>query len=275
MSEADDFVTSSCIGRDVLYGGEFGNQLFQTAAVLGYAERHGVRPLFHPWRCAFSGRDYGRLFTRLEQCEDIRPEHVFEQRSFRHEPIPHRPRCDLRGTFQSERFFPEDRARLRGLLAAPPGIAERVGRVARGLGDFVALHVRYYDRPHRDQTPVLHTLPDHYWLAAIARMDPTPPLVLVTNSPARASRFARRHLRGRDYRVQSDPDPLVDFYLLTRARQLAVASTSFGWWAGWLNQVAPTVFAPDRRKWFSFLARADPYWDTADLYGSRFTELPF
>jgi hypothetical protein len=273
----EDFVTSSCIGRDVHFGGELGNQLFQIAAVLGYAERHGVRPLFHPWRCAFSGRDYGRLFPALEQRDGLRPEQVFEQRSFRHGPIPRRHRCDLRGMFQSEKFFPENRERLREIFAAPPAIAARVDEVVRahGLGEFSALHLRYYDRPVRDQTPVLHTLPDHYHLAALERMGRDLPVAVVTNNPARAGLLARRHLGGVRHVVLSAPDPLVDFYLLARAARLGISNSSFGWWAGWLNRTAPTVHAPDRRKWFSFLARADPYWDTADLYGPRFTEVAF
>jgi hypothetical protein len=99
--------------------------------------------------------------------------------------------------------------------------------------------------------------------------------VLVTNNAFLASLFAQRDLQGTKLMVQSYADPLIDFYLLTRSRELAIGTSSFGWWAGWLNETASTVFAPDRRKWFSFLARNDPYWDTTDLYSARFTQVGF
>ena len=116
----NDTVTSTCIGRDVPFGGEFGNQLFQIAAVLGYAERHGCTPAFHPWRCVFSGRDYGALYPKLPYTDAIRVGSVLVQRTSRYEVLPHRPRCDLQGMFQSERFFPSDHALLRDILACPP-----------------------------------------------------------------------------------------------------------------------------------------------------------
>lgn len=269
--------TSSCIGREVHFAGEFGNQLFQIAVVLGYAEAHGFLPVFPPWKCVFSGRDYGALFPALDYRDDIATRHLFEQSGFPHEVIPRLDDCDLRGMFQSEKFFPRDKAALRRIFAAPAAIAALVDQIIaeKNLGVFSALHLRYYDRPGQDATPVTYTLPDHYNLKALEKLDPETPLVLVTNHAARAWLFARQHLAHLRPVIQCHADPLVDFYLLTRASHLAIGNSSFGWWAGYLNETAPTVYGPTRRKWFSFVARDEPYWATDDLYSSRFTELSF
>lgn len=270
-------VTCSCIGREVPFGGELGNQLFQIAAVLGYAEKHDLTPAFHPWRCVFSGRDYGSLFPQLHYTESIRVDSVLIQSTARYEVFPRQPWCDLRGMFQSERFFPSDHAVLRTLLAAPRVLEKDIASCTSNWNEmpYVALHMRYYDRPVVDSTPVMHNLPDHYYAEGLRHLPTELPVVIVTNNPDRARLFAARHGKGRNCFVQSHRDPLVDFYLLTRSRALVMGNSTFGWWAAWLTSPQTPIFCPVRNKWFSFRARITDYWDASDIYPTRFQELNF
>ena len=99
--------------------------------------------------------------------------------------------------------------------------------------------------------------------------------MLVTNNPTRAKIFAKNHLRGRDVAVASNREPLVDFYLLTRAKEVVISNSTFGWWGAYLNPHVQTVHAPALKKWFAFPNRLDPYWNTEDLYPGHFTEIAF
>lgn len=270
-------VTCSCIGREVPFGGEFGNQLFQIAAVLGYAEKYDLTAAFHPWRCVFSGKDYGSLFPRLHYTESIRVDSVLIQSTARYEFFPRQPWCDLRGMFQSERFFPSDHTVLRTILDAPRELEKDIVSCTSNWDEmpYVALHMRYYDRPVVDSTPVMHSLPDHYYAEGLRHLPTELPVVIVTNNPDRARLFAARHGKGRNCFVQSHRNPLVDFYLLTRSQALVMSNSTFGWWAAWLTSPQTPIFSPVRSKWFSFRARITNYWDASDIYPTRFQELNF
>lgn len=270
-----NYVTCGCLGRRVKFGGEFGNQLFQVAAVLGYAERHGNVPVFSSWRCAFSGRSYEGHFPRLTYGVDSLLRHRYEQPDFRYRPIPRRRNVELHGMFQSERYFPKDPQIVRDAFAEPPQLREHVEEFLRRrqLRRFSAVHLRYYDRPEIDTgQPVIATLPDHYFAAAIDRLPRDEPLLLVSNNPAKAARLAREHAGGRRTVIAHHEDALVDFYLLARARNFVMSNSTFSWWAAYLNPGA-AVYAPKKSKWFAFPARLDPYWDTRDLYPGRFQEI--
>jgi hypothetical protein len=87
--------------------------------------------------------------------------------------------------------------------------------------------------------------------------------------------FAQKHLGKYDVLVSSSSDPLVDFYLLTRARAVIISNSTFGWWGAYLNREAEEIYAPISRKWFAFPNRLLPYWDARDLYPKHFREIPF
>lgn len=272
------FITNLGIGRRVEFGGQFGNQLFQIAAVLGQAERMGLEARFAPWQCEFSGRDYGSLYPGLHHSEDIRPRHEYRQPCFGYSPLPPLPDCDLRGTFQSPRFF-GDHKRLRTILRTPDSLAEPVETALNSLGEsaFCSVHLRFYDHPTLDKQPLVRALPEHYTLRAIEKVSPALPILLISDNEHRAALFAQRHLRTR--RVLTKPvadDPLVDFHLMTHAAEMVISNSTFAWWAAFLNERAERVFAPVQHKWLSFIASGIPEWQaTPELYPEHFIEVRF
>jgi hypothetical protein len=275
---SDSFITNLSIGRRVEFGGQFGNQLFQIAAVLGQAERMGYAAHFAPWQCEFSGRDYGALYPGLDYREDIRPRNTYRQPDFSYNPLPPLPDCDLRGTFQSPRFF-GDTNRLRSLLRMPAPLAAPVDSALAALGepDFCTVHIRFYDHPTFDLYPMIRALPEYYTLRAIEKTSASLPLLIISDNSHRAALFAQRHLGKR--RVLTLPpadDPLVDFYLMTHAAEMVISNSTFAWWAAFLNERAQRVFAPVQRKWLSFIASGSPQWQApTELYPGHFIEVNF
>jgi Glycosyl transferase family 11 len=271
-------ITNLGIGRRVEFGGQFGNQLFQIAAVLGQAQRMGLAARFAPWYCEFSDRDYGALYPDLQYSKKIRVRNSYRQPDFSYSPLPLLADCDLRGTFQNPRFFCDTDC-LRQLFSVPKSISPLVDKNLKSLGEeaFCVVHLRFYDNAKRDAQPLISCLPEHYTLRAIEKVSTKLPLLLISDNPHRASLFAQRYLKTR--RVLTTPvveDSLVDFYLMTHATEMVISNSTFAWWAAFLNVRAEKIFAPVQRKWLSFFAAGLPAWQApTDFYPENFTEVEF
>jgi len=268
------FVTATCIGRR----GEFGNQLFQIAAVLGHAHRHGREAVFNKWFCRhLEGRDYATYFPDLNYRPEVKPRNRYDEAVFTYAEIPDKPGLDLNGNFQSEKYFLPVVDEIRKTFREPRAITPLVESFlrAQGISSFSALQMRYNNRDVVDANADMYNLPEHYFVEAAKRLPTDRKLLLVTNSATRASIFGQKHLGDRDYLVVSHRNLLIDFYLLTRASFVAISNSTFGWWGAYLNPLADKVHAPIRRRWFGFPARLEPKWNTKDLYPDRFVEVPF
>ncbi len=276
--EPGTFVTNLGIGKKIEFGGQFGNQLFQIAAVLGQAERLGIEAHFAPWRCEYSGRDYGSLYPGLHISETINARSMFRQPDFGYRPIPRLPDCDIRGMFHSPRYF-GDHGRLRALFRTPPSLEAAVAGALAGLGEveFCAVHLRFYDHPQLDKQPLIRALPEHYTLRAIDKVPAALPVVLISDNPHRAALFAQRHLKSRRLLTkQPAADSLVDFHFMTHAAQMVISNSTFAWWAAFLNERAEKIFAPVQHKWLSFYASGLPEWQApTEIYPDRFEQVAF
>jgi hypothetical protein len=274
---ASDFVTNRRVGTPGR--GEFGNQLFGIAAALGYAYKHNCRAFFSPWVCQMSGRDYSVLYPKLNYRSDIIPLNFYIQPSFRYDEIPAQPSLDVEGGFQSEKYFLESREKIRDVFTEPVEIAPQVNDFLNSnkLDDYGAMHLRFYDRDVIDTNNlhIISTLPEDYFIKAATNFKIGRKIVLVSNNKTHATIFAQRHLNHADVVVSSNSDSLVDFYILTRASELVISNSSYGWWAAYLNHQTNQIYAPLKTKWFSYPTRLDPFWSTQDLLPEHFIEIPF
>lgn len=256
--------------------GQSGNQLFHIAVVLGYAARHGARPCLPPWRCTVTGRDYERDFPAFGQYRgSFSDGELYQEPSFGYVDIPPARHIDLRGNFQCCRYFEDCEDDIRALLVEPPCVRDELDRTlaALGIADFAAMHVRFYAHATRDKGkgPV-EALPLGYYARALQRLGSDLPVFIATdNRVLLAAALQRIRPAGRIILSEFD-DHLLDFFMLSRARRLAIANSSFSWWAAWLGRSKDRVVAPHRFYWFNSEVRADPFWVTRDLYPRHFLE---
>jgi hypothetical protein len=135
--------------------GGFGNQMFQIAAMLGYAERYGHTPVFiekprigweHAGRSAF---DMSALFNNIPVLTktvawNIVKEPVDAAFSYIELPAYHDEHVLLEGYFQSDRYGPSDGMRL---LGAPSG-SLHPALIPHNWSSTFFLHVRRTDYLH-------------------------------------------------------------------------------------------------------------------------------
>ena len=257
--------------------GQFANQLFQISVVLGYAARHGAEPRLPPWRCAMTGVDYEAWFPGIRRYVGDAPEAtLYQEPGFPYAEIPPAEHIDLRGNFQCERYFAHVAPDIRALFAEPPAIAAELDAYIRdlGLGAFAALHMRFYAHPTRDKGKgPMEALPLAYTQRALAALGSDLPIVVATDNHALLD-AALRIIRPEGRIIVSDrTSHLADFFLLARARRIAISNSSFSWWAAWLGGAKERVLAPHRYYWFNRDVRHDPFWNPRDLYPRQFREI--
>lgn len=254
--------------------GQFGNQLFQIAAVLGYAAEYGCRPRLPRWYCQASDTDYEQYFPWVKRYYGRCTGALFSERHFYYEKLPFIYGLDLRGNFQSEKYFFHIRDRIQELYAEPPAITVQLDAYCRehGLQAFDALHIRFYSHVVHDQGP-MEALPKSYFRNAIASMTGGRPLVIATDDKVRLGEFLAGSAIDRNIHVLQFENSLLDFYMLSRSHRIAISNSSFSWWAAYLGAPKERIIAPQRYYWFRRSERAKPFWDTRDLYPDQFDEL--
>jgi len=98
-----------------------------------------------------------------------------------------------------------------------------------------------------DYKPITETyLPLQYYtdsIAHIKQLNPNMKFVVITNDVAEANKFFPEypayHLGPKD-----------DFYIVSQAKYLIIANSSFSWWAAWLNNNCKFTIAP--KYWFRY-----------------------
>jgi hypothetical protein len=140
------------------------------------------------------------------------------------------------------------------------------------LREFNALHVRFYS--HRfDQNDSTEVLPSDYFSRSVALLGTERPLVVATDDKPSFRRMMNEIELRDDLHLLQFEDPLLKFYMLSRAQKIAISNSSFSWWAAYLGEKKQQVIAPHRYFWFRARVRSNPFFDTRDLYPDHFDEL--
>jgi len=267
--------------------GGIGNQLFQYAAGYALARRHGCPLAFDLSKYE---RDKIRFYAldefnipqnlisppllrttspaaqRILAALGLRPFLTYREPHFHYDPafLDLAPPVQIRGFFQSERYFGPAAEELRRQLTLAVPFSNAAAQVARKIAASslpISIHVRRgdYATNHNSQLLDLSYFRKAHELmnAVIAR--PATYFVFSDDYEYAAANFDfvpdRVIVSGDVYR------PWEDLVLMSRCRHHIIANSSFSWWGAWLN-AAPDkqVIAP--RAWFQQSGQLNP----VDLY---------
>ena len=220
--------------------GRLGNQLFQIATTIGIAERNGMDYAFPRW-------GFNSYFARpLPALHD--PQQRFEEyceESFAYRPILLREATDLKGYFQSERYFSHCEELVRNYFAFDPSFVDRCLASHGALLDeyCCSLHVRRGDYVNH---PCFEDLAaTDYYEAAIDSMPPSTRYLVFSDDIA----FCRQRFRGDRFWFVETKNAVSDLLLMSRCTMHIIANSSFSWWGAWLDpNPEKLVIAPIR--WF-------------------------
>lgn len=221
--------------------GRLGNMLFQVAATESLAFKNGGIAEFPKW-------DYARHFNHhFNQVEPVTFDSVFTEQGFHYGEIPAMGNVDLRGYFQSEKYFDEKHVRHIFKFKEP---AQKHDACVIHLrrGDYLAL------------TDYFVELPREYYYYAINILNPIRCIVISDDIE-----FAKKFFNWDVFEFY-DHGEIECLKLMAAAPQVIMANSSFSWWGAWLSH--GEVVAP--AQWFTGRAA---HFNTNDLIPERFKKI--
>ncbi len=225
--------------------GDFGNQLFQVAATIGIARKHGQDYTFPEWRHACYFTDpVPQTTAKLE------PDFVLGQMAFHYVDITistdPESLIDLRGHFQSERYFLHVEDLVRASFAPHPSLVSQIMQVHEQALCHESPCIVVARRGDYAQFPHEHPMmPADYYQRAMS-LFPDDTTFIVTSDDIE---WCRNNIHARKITYLPQPEWRLNFFLGTMCRNAIISNTTFGWWIAWLNNHADKrVIAP--KPWF-------------------------
>lgn len=252
-------ITATQLGRN----GEFGNQLFQIAAVIGTALKHNVLFNFPKWKCVYSQIEYSKCFINpisetldVQECFD-----VFKEPSYSYTEIPYSPnqKLDLQGYFQSEKYFSHCEAEVRRYFEPSEEITKKINQL--DFENAIGLQLRFYDgsRPYglnaRGNDALVYganfyTVEEHmpFIEGAINFLGKNKKYFVSSNNNERAKALFSKYT---NFNYLDDYNHIERMFIQSKCEHNIISNSTFGWWGAWLNKNKDkVVFAPE--KWSRF-----------------------
>jgi hypothetical protein len=244
--------------------GKLGNQLFQIAATIGIARRSGCSFIFPWW-------PYARHFEfPIPQVRLIRQFQRRTQRTFAYEEITIGRTTELRGYFQSERYFAHCADEVRHYFTPHHALAHLL---ERQFGDLLvaktcSIHVRRTDYIGDSARPELAA--GDYYERAMSQFDSDTTFVVFSDD----IEWCKKRFRRPSVVFVEALSAVEDLFLMARCKGHIIANSTFSWWGAWLDpNPDKKVIAPSR--WFAETpadpaipyrpSRLNGFHDTSDL----------
>jgi hypothetical protein len=232
-----NFFTKADENRDC----SLGNVLFTIAGIIGVATKNGYAYGFPAWPNQEYFKNSLPLLAENVPFTDFQNPINYKgyDIGFRGFDIPDNSRVN--GYFGSEKYFTHCKDLIRKQF--------EMKVLCRPYENAIMVHYRNYN-PERDIAWA--DLGRDYYLEAIKQF-PKKKVVVVTDNIEKA-----KQQLDIPATYISNP-PIIDFYLLTKAKYLVMANSTFSWWGAWLSQAK--VVAP--KNWYAGEFADCP---TEDLY---------
>jgi len=245
--------------------GRLGNQLFQIASTIGMAHDIGQDFCFPKW-------EYQHCFkNELPSCDSISPQAALKERYCDYSPIPEDLKefdgdLDIDGYFQSEKYFLNAKEKVQHYFEFNDEVVDYVkNKYEIPLKEYdTTIHVRRGD--YLNLRNVYHVLSHLYYFKATSMMSVKKAVVFsddiawckqvfkdtdcffVSERPHDSyevsyTSSAERNAKGFTF------EDVCELALMSMFKNNIIANSTFGWWAGWLNNTPQKcVIAP--RWWY-------------------------
>lgn len=239
--------------------GHLGNQMFQYASLRGIANKNNLHWIIPPkeyfglnYSLRSSIYDCFELYGLSEENIGISDKPTFVEKFYHFDEILFNlcpDNINLQGYFQSEKYFKD--------------ISEEI-RKDFTFKDKFKLDLEYpYASLHVRRTDYLlsnhqNNLTDNYYSKAIFMLPEDIKIIVMSDD----IEWCREQEIFSDERfIFSMNNSYTDLYLMSKAKYIIMANSSFSWWGAWLNEEAEKVICPSR-----WLGSELEHEDTKDLF---------
>jgi hypothetical protein len=217
--------------------GRLGNNLFQTAAIVGYAEKHGV-----DWAVP-AGYHHKNIYIQFPKVASKatfnRPRwHKYEEINCQYNEIPFIPEGQiLRGFFQTELYFKHCRDKILDLF-----------NFQYSPLDYVSIHVRRGD--YLEYPANFPTITETYLKPAMKHFEGKKFLVFSDDIQWCKDTFATTY-PGVYFEFCDYGNEYEQLSLMSSCEHNIIANSSFSWWGAWANKnTDKIVISPSKETWF-------------------------
>ena len=258
-----------------IFHGELGNNIFQLAALLALKDEMGVSYEIinkrDSWVSSFRPLEIKNLFAtefnfvdeytqnyQLYQHTDLHP-HTANY-SFAYRPIPKVDNINIRGYFQSEKYFKNIKTKLVEEYFKPKQeiVDYIVNKYGHLLNNSVAIHLRAGgDRPSCHDTFPLLT--EAYYKKAIDTINSKKQVdnILVFSD----NMAIAKQILPNTYTFIENESNIIDLIFMSMCSNNIIGNSTFSWWSAYLNKTPNKVVIAPNTNWFggqlSSLDRSD------------------
>src|SRR3990167_1690880 len=230
------FITSKLYGR-------MGNQMFQIAATMGAAWKHGAEFLIPRYTGTKPGHGGDPLY--FNHFPEYQGQHIkfnFHENGHGYKEIKYSPDMCIDGYFQSEKYFSHIREEVLMWFEK----AFDLTRPQRP--DTVALHVRRGDYVGNKNFPLV---PMTFFDQAIAHFVKQGFTKFFVSSDD--IEWCKENLHQPvEFEFTEDRTPQQNLWEMSRCAHQIISNSTFSWWSGWLNRNPDKqVIAPAANRWFA------------------------
>lgn len=242
------------------FRGELGNNLFQLAMLIGYADKHGLPFCIPPHRDRPKPLEieetfeypylYGELYVPGYRCSDMyAPEY---ERVFGYQDLPKMDRIKLSGYFQSEKYFKNVEDKLRNVYLKfckrhEDYINEKYGSIL--TGNTVALHIRNFGNSgYRSDIENFHPVVPLEFSKKVVESLPSDMTYIVISHDIP---WCREHIDFIKNPIYAEGGNIsTDLLLLSRCKSVVIANSTYSWWGAWLNPHKDKKIYVPKTYWF-------------------------
>lgn len=245
--------------------GRLGNNLFQAAAVVGYAEKYGVD---YALPLGYHHQNIYRFFPRFKY-QPIRfrgpdlnafgKKGKYEEQECRYTDIPFNPDgCHLRGFFQTERYFEHCKDKILDLL-----------NFTYTPLDYVSIHVRRGDYL---EYPANFTTANEKYLRDAMEYFPNEKFLVFSDDIAWCRETFPKMYPDKEFRFVDDGNEFTELSMMSSCKHNIIGASSFSWWGAWANpDLYRKVISPSKETWFGVNAQQ---LETTYLIPSDWIQIP-
>lgn len=254
--------------------GEFGNQLFQIAAVIGTAIKNNTIFNFPKWKGLISGTEYPTYFKNpIPESVNINDHFdVYIEPSFLYNEIPYQinQKLDLFGYFQSEKYFLHCKNEIINFFQPSDLILKNIKNL--DYRNSISLQLRFYDNKRQYSNHLIMNDPSYgdlyytveenipYLQQAINFFGKNKNYFVTTNNFEKAKQMFGAYS---NFYFLEKYSYLEQFFIQNMCEHNIITNSSFGWWGAWLNKNPyKIIFAPSL--WFKPSHKSKD--ETRDLY---------
>lgn len=224
--------------------GRLGNQLFQIAATIGFAEENNVQAKFYKWEYS----DYFKtpIDQSLNGSEIINTIH---ERVFNYNHLHYIKNSDLIGYFQSEKYFKNCKDEIREYFTFVDFLIDY--NIINHVENSCSIHVRRGDYVNLQD---YHPFPGmDYYRNSISYMKNKGVNIFYIFSDD--IEWCKEHFSYMDEIIYVEGNiNIKDLALMSICKNNIIANSSFSWWGAWLNRndnkivISPSVwFGPSKK----------------------------